>query len=319
MFLQILIIVVSAAMVIYGAERLTGGASSLARKLQMPEMVIGLTVVAFGTSMPEFCISLVAALNGSTDMAVGNVVGSNIANTMLIIGMTAAIAPIAITSGSLRKDMPFALMASVVLTLLCTDSLNIRLSGNVVSRLDGAFLLLLFALFLWYTLKTARTGKSSQDTTSTSQDTNHKKDISVWWVLPGLALLIGGSQLFTDAATALARDMQVSEGFVGLTIVALGTSLPELATSIVAAAHGRSALAIGNVIGSNVFNILWILGATAVICPLQIYGVQMSDLLIMVASMFILWFFAFTNHRVERWEGVVLTTLYVAYMVWLVA
>lgn len=304
MFLDIIYIIIGVAMVLIGADRLTEGASSLARRFGVPEIVIGLTIVACGTSAPEFFVSLMSALNGTPGMAVGNVVGSNTMNTMLIVGCAAIVAPMAISRPTVRKDIPFAIGASVLLLLLTLDSM--------VGRFDGIILILGFAGFMAYSLWQAKDG-------GTKTTTVHKEKplLSIFWILLGLAGLVFGSNLFVDSASSVASSLGASQGVIGLTVVAGGTSLPELATSVVAARKGQSAIAIGNVIGSNVFNILLILGATAAITPLQMEGVTILDLGVMLGSIFLVWLFSFTRYTVERWEGVVLVGGYLAYLAWL--
>jgi len=316
MWLNILYIVIGIVLVLWGADRLTEGASSLARRMHVPEIVIGLTIVAAGTSAPELFVSLVSALKGTPDLAVGNVVGSNIFNALLIVGCAAMVAPMNIHRSTVRKDIPFAVFASVLLVILCLDDFtSLRLMGNAISRLDGIVLLLAFAAFMAYTFRMARKDKVEAD------EADPTEIMPAWkgglFVLLGLACLVAGSNLFVGNAAVLARTLGVNEGVVGLTIVAGGTSLPELATSVVAARKGKSAIAIGNVIGSNVFNVLLILGATAVVCPMQIGGITLIDISMMLVSVVLVWGFSYTKYTVERWEGALLTLLFVSYMGWL--
>ncbi len=307
MILDILFIIVGVAMVLIGADRLTEGASALARRMNVPEIIIGLTIVAAGTSAPELFVSLVSALKGTPDMAVGNVVGSNTMNAMLIVGCAAMVAPMTISRSTVKKDIPFAVGASVLLMLL---SLNSQLS-----RIDGIILLLGFAAFMAYTLSQAKHGQA--ETTADGKAKNPW--LSALWVVAGLAMLVVGSNLFVDSASNVALSLGISEGVVGLTVVAGGTSLPELATSVVAARKGQSAIAIGNVIGSNVFNILMILGLTATITPLAIEGITTVDMAVMLLSVALVWFFSRTRYTVERWEGAVLVVGYLAYLCWLIS
>lgn len=312
MVLNILLIVVGIALVLWGADRLTEGASALARRMNISEMVIGLTIVAAGTSAPELFVSLVSALKSTPDLAVGNVVGSNIMNTLVIVGVTAMVTPIAIARQTVVKDMPFTVIASVLLMVLALDHFqSLSLWGNTISRFDGLVLLFGFIAFMYYTFSVAR-----PDTTAVPT-ARPRLWLNAAYVLVGLVCLIVGSNLFVDSASAVAATLDVSESVIGLTIVAGGTSLPELATSVVAARKGQSAMAIGNVIGSNVFNILLILGLTATVCPMQIGGITMVDMSMMVASMLLLWLFSYTKLTVARWEGAVLTTVYLAYLGWL--
>lgn len=330
MILNIILIIVGVVVVLWGADRLTDGAVGIAERLKISQVVIGLTVVAMGTSMPEFCVSLVSALKGTADLAVGNVVGSNIFNAMLIVGCAAAVAPMTILPQTVRKDVPFALIASAALWVMCID--------NSISRVDAALLFVAFLVFMYVTLKkTPSATPAEASTTSTlAEESGERRDernqsdalpqkkekgmwLSVGLVVLGLACLIIGSNIFVDNATALASAFGVSEAVIGLTIVAGGTSMPELATSIVAARKGNSGIAIGNVLGSNVFNILLILGGTGLIAPMTIKGITDVDLILLVVSMVMLWLFSYTKLRIERWEGLVLIVVFVGYMTWLIA
>ncbi|MBF1570023.1 MAG: calcium/sodium antiporter [Prevotella sp.] len=303
MILNILFIVIGIVLVLWGADRLTDGAVAVAEKMKMPQIVIGLTIVAMGTSMPEFCVSLISALKGTSDLAVGNIVGSNIFNTLLIVGVSALVAPMSIMKTTVRKDIPFALVASALLLIMCLD--------EDISRIDAAILFVMFLIFMYITLRGAKVQ-------GTDVEEKEKKPMATWlsvvWILVGLACLIGGSNLFVDGATAVATKLGVSEAVIGLTIVAGGTSLPELATSVVSARKGNSGIAIGNVLGSNVFNILAILGLTGVISPMTLKGITMTDLSMMVISIILIWLFSFTKYKIERWEGAILTAVFVGYI-----
>lgn len=307
MISDLLLIVLGVVMVLWGADRLTEGASALARRMRVPEIVIGLTIVAAGTSAPELFVSLVSALKDTPDMAVGNVVGSNIFNTLLIVGCAAMVAPMVIAPSTVKKDMPFAVGASMLL-------LAVILMGNDVSRSDGFVMLAFFALFMVYTFRVALQ-KGNGENASVVAPVNVWK--SLLYVVAGLGGLIIGSNLFVDSASDVARQLDISEGVIGLTIVAGGTSLPELATSVVAARKGQSAIAIGNVIGSNVFNILFILGLTATVSPMAVQGITVVDLSVMLVSILMVWAFSYTKYTVARWEGAVLTLAFMAYMGWL--
>ena len=294
-------------MVLKGADILTEGASAVARRMNVPEIIIGLTIVAAGTSAPELFVSLVSALNGTPDLAVGNVVGSNTMNCMLIVGVAAMVAPMIISRSTVKKDIPFSVGASVLLMLIAFDSF--------LGRIDGILLLVGFAVFMAYTLSQARKGQTEQ--------VEEVKQLNPWlsafYIVAGLALLVVGSNLFVDSASSVAASLGVSEGVIGLTVVAGGTSLPELATSVVAARKGQSAIAIGNVIGSNVFNILLILGLTATISPMQIEGITTIDMAVMLLSVTLVWLFSFTRYTVERWEGALLVGGYLVYLGWLIS
>lgn len=316
MILQICLIVIGATFVIMGADKLTEGAAALARKMNMSEMIIGLTIVAAGTSAPELFSSLVSALKDKPDMAVGNVIGSNIFNTMLIVGCAAMVAPMTITKSTVRKDIPFAVFASMLLMALCADGFDsIELKGKMISRIDGILLLIGFIVFMAYTLRGAKSSDNQEESNASAEIKTWK---SVLFVVLGLAGLVVGSNLFVDSASGVASSLGVSDGVIGLTIVAGGTSLPELATSVVAARKGQSAMAIGNVIGSNVFNILFILSLTAIISPMDISGITLIDISMLLGSILLLWMFSFTRYTVQRWEGALLASGFIAYLTWLI-
>lgn len=323
MLLNIVYIIVGVALVLWGADRLTEGASSLARGMHVPEIVIGLTIVAAGTSAPELFVSMMSAFKGTSDLAVGNVLGSNIFNTMLIVGCSAVVAPMAVAPSTVKKDIPFAVVASFLLFMLCFDDMDSpHLWGNEISRSDGIILLIGFLIFMIYTFQSAKkeglmpTEEELEENSELPNDFTHLwRDLS--FIVLGLACLIIGSRLFVDAASYVAYRYGVRQSVVGLTIVAGGTSLPELATSVVAAYKGRSAIAIGNVLGSNVFNILLVLGITAVVHPMRIMGITIVDLMMMLVSVGILWLFAYTKYSVSRREGTLLILGFFGYMAWL--
>ena len=321
--LNIGFIIIGVVLVIWGADRLTEGASNMARGLRVPEIVIGLTIVAAGTSAPELFVSLVSAIKGTSDLAVGNVIGSNIFNTLLIVGCSAAVAPIAVAPNTVKKDIPCAIGASLLMFILCFDDMSSpHLWGNQISRQDGLILLVGFLAFMFYTFRMAI---SSGEMKWREEELGIERPkeplefswINLGWIVLGLACLIGGSHLFVDGATYMAHRFGIRQSVVGLTIVAGGTSLPELATSVVAAYKGRAALAIGNVIGSNVFNVLLIVGITAVVHPMRIMGITIVDLMMMLISIGLMWLFAVTKYYVSRREGWLLIFTFVAYMGWL--
>ena len=347
MAINIVLLVLGVIIVLKGADWLTDGAVNIATRFGVSQMVIGLTIVAMGTSMPEFCVSMVSALKGTPDLAVGNVVGSNTLNTLLIVGCSALVAPIMVKRSSVKRDIPFAVVASLLMLLFCLD--------GAIGRVDAAVLFAGFCLFMFVTLKYAKTteehaatvatngaatataiseASSSQTSAleaSSSQASAHEASSSeasqasgtsmlkaVVMLVVGLLCLIAGSNMFVDNASFVASSLGVSDAVIGLTIVAGGTSLPELATSMVSAKKGNSDIAIGNVIGSNVFNILMIIGITGLVKPMHIAGITTLDLIMMLASMLLMWFFCRTTYKVKRWEGAVLTIVYLAYLTWLV-
>lgn len=316
MLLNALWIVVGVVLVLWGADRLTEGAVAVAERLRVPQIVIGLTIVALGTSMPELCVSVVSALKGTPDLAVGNVVGSNIFNALLIVGVAALVAPMTILRSTVFKDVPCALVASVVLLMMCQNDW-------VITRLDGTILFVFFLVFMRLTIKGATLAQPAPQAAEEKEASAGKQPMKGWlaglWMVVGLAALIGGSNLFVGGATEVARALNVSDAVIGLTIVAGGTSLPELATSVVAAKKGNSGIAIGNVLGSNVLNILFILGLTGMISPMHIEGITNVDLYMMLVSTIMIWFFSFTKYTIERWEGAVLVLTFGGYMWYLLA
>lgn len=358
MAINIVLLVLGVIIVLKGADWLTDGAVNIATRFGVSQMVIGLTIVAMGTSMPEFCVSMVSALKGTPDLAVGNVVGSNTLNTLLIVGCSALVAPIMVKRSSVKRDIPFAVVASLLMLLFCLD--------GAIGRVDAAVLFAGFCLFMFVTLKYAKTteehaatvatsgaamataaasstsvsetptSQTSAPEASTSQPSSSEASSSetsapessqasgtsmlkaVVMLVVGLLCLIAGSNMFVDNASFVASSLGVSDAVIGLTIVAGGTSLPELATSMVSAKKGNSDIAIGNVIGSNVFNILMIIGITGLVKPMHIAGITTLDLIMMLASMLLMWFFCRTTYKVKRWEGAVLTIVYLAYLTWLI-
>lgn len=303
-------------LILIGANALTDGASSVAKRFNISNLVIGLTIVAFGTSAPELAVSVVSAIKGSSDIAIGNVVGSNIFNVLMIVGCTAAIVPIQVTKGTLSKEIPLCVLSAIVLFLCANDTLLNGAASNSISTSDGLLLLCFFAIFLRYTFAIAHNGEDNGET--------EIKSMPIWkaslFILGGLAGLVYGGQFFVDGASGIARSFGISESIIGLTLVAGGTSLPELATSVVAALKKNPEMAIGNVIGSNLFNIFFVLGCSATITPMNIKGISNLDLGVMVGSCFLLYFFGlfFKKRTITRLEGVILAASYIAYTSYLI-
>lgn len=314
-WLQWVLLVIGIVIVLWGADRLTDGSVGLAQRMGIPQIVIGLTIVAMGTSMPEFCVSLISALKGTSDLAIGNVVGSNIFNALLIVGCAALVAPITILKSTVRRDIPFALVASALLMIFCLD-------GHI-GRIDAAIMFVLFIFFMVTTVKGVKNGEQNASGPQDKNEAQPAKEVNtvkaVIFIILGLVCLILGSSVFVDNASAIAKSLGVSDAVIGLTIVAGGTSLPELATSVVAARKGNSGIAIGNVLGSNVFNILMILGITGLITPMTLEGITNTDLSVMVLSIVLLWLFSYTKLRIQRWEGAVLAASFIAYVSWLIS
>ena len=319
MLLTVLLLLAGIALVLFGADRLTDGAVGLARRLRVTELAIGLTVVAFGTSLPEFATCLTATLKGSSGIAVGNIAGSNIFNVLAIVGCSALVTPIIISRSTVRKDIPFALLATLALTVAAMDSM-VEHDGTPdrLSRTDGLLMLGLFAVFMVYTYSRARIASAGEKAVDHAAVPHMSGGRMAACMLLGLAALAAGGYLFTDAASEIARRLGVSETVIGLTIVAFGTSLPELATSVVAARKGSSSVAIGNVVGSNIFNIFFVMGFCSAISPLPTDGLSYTDMGLMLLSVLMLWFFSYTKRMIERWEGGVMVTVYIIYLAYLI-
>lgn len=324
--MNILLLIGGLILILLGANGLTDGAASVAKRFRIPPIVIGLTIVAFGTSAPELTVSVSSALKGSADIAIGNVVGSNIFNTLMIVGCTALFAPIIITRNTLRKEIPLCILSSIVLLICANDVFLDKASENILNRVDGLLLLCFFVIFMGYTFAIASkpaTMEQQAEHPVIEEETEIKS--LPWWksilyIIGGLAALIYGGQLFVDGATGIARNLGVSESIIGLTLVAGGTSLPELATSIVAALKKNPEIAIGNVIGSNLFNIFFVLGCSASITPLHLSGITNFDLFTLVGSGILLWLFGlfFAKRTITRIEGGIMILCYVAYTVVLI-
>ena len=315
--MNILFLIGGLILILLGANGLTDGAASVAKRFRIPSIVIGLTIVAFGTSAPELTVSVSSALKGSADIAIGNVVGSNIFNTLMIVGCTALFAPIVITRNTLRKEIPLCILSSLVLLICANDIFLDHATENILN----------FAIFMGYTFAIASPQSSPTPEPAGHEHTAPEEEIKLlsWWksilyIIGGLAALIYGGQLFVNGATGIARSMGVSESIIGLTLVAGGTSLPELATSIVAALKKNPEMAIGNVIGSNLFNIFFVLGCSASITPLHLSGITNFDLFTLVGSSILLWLFGlfFAKRTITRIEGSIMILCYVAYTVVLI-
>ena len=324
--MNILLLIGGLILILLGANGLTDGAASMAKRFRIPPIVIGLTIVAFGTSAPELTVSVSSALKGSADIAIGNVVGSNIFNTLMIVGCTALFAPIVITRTTHREEIPLCILSSIVLLICANDVFLDKASENILNKVDGLLLLCFFVIFMGYTFAIASkpaTMEQQAEHPVIEEETEIKS--LPWWksilyIIGGLAALIYGGQLFVDGATGIARNLGVSESIIGLTLVAGGTSLPELATSIVAALKKNPEIAIGNVIGSNLFNIFFVLGCSASITPLHLSGITNFDLFTLVGSGILLWLFGlfFAKRTITRIEGGIMILCYVAYTVVLI-
>lgn len=318
MIINVLLLIVGLVLILGGANYLTDGAASIARRFGLSDLMVGLTIVALGTSAPELTISIVSAVQGNPGMAIGNVVGSNIFNTLLIIGVVALARPIKIEKGIMVNEIPMTILASATIFAMGISPWIDGTSAQI-SRVDGIILLLFLCIFMRYIFAQAKAEKSKED-----KDAKSKKEMNLWlaifMVSGGLAALVYGGDLFVDKASAIASSLGVSDAVIGLTIVAVGTSLPELATSLTAAIKGNTGIAVGNVIGSNIFNIFLVLGTAAAIRPLPFAGVSTLDMEVLLGSALIFWFFGwfFKTRTITRAEGGIMAACYIAYITYLV-
>lgn len=314
---QILLLAVGLVLLVKGADFFVDGSSSIAVKLKVPSLIIGLTIVAFGTSAPEAAVSIIAGVKGQNDIAMGNVIGSNLFNLLAVIGICAAIRPINIEKAIIAREYPFSMLAVFALIVLSGDLYLGEGNANVLSRSDGIILLLFFGVFLYSVLSTALDSIKNSPPEENAQP-KYTIGKAVIFSILGLAGIIGGGQLVVNSATEIAYAFGISEALVALTIVAVGTSLPELVTSVVAAKKGESDMAVGNVVGSNIFNVFFVLASSAAVHPLNISMENIIDLVILIFVMLLVYVFCITSRKVSRVEGIILVLLYVAYMVYIV-
>lgn len=316
MALQIFILLAGLMLILFGANWLVDGSSSIAKRFGISEFVIGLTIVGIGTSTPEMVVSFLSSFQNKADMAIGNIVGSNIFNTMMILGITALISPLVITKSNLKKDIPLNILVTVVLILLGMNQTIFGHGQDQLCRLDGAILLAIFAWYLWSSFKYDSTDEEEGEGIK-----EYTPIISSVLIIGGLASLIIGGKLFVNSATELAKMFGVSDKFIAITVMAAGTSMPELATCVVAAMKGRGQLALGNILGSNISNILLILGGAALINPLSFGGMTYFDLgAVLISAIFILASaYMFKKKKLDRFEGAILLLMEAGYMWYLIA
>ena len=313
--MTIILLLVGLGLIVLGADWLVDGASAIARRAGVSEFVIGLTIVGFGTSCPELVVSLTGAIQGNADISIGNVIGSNIFNALFILGITALIMPVSMTEENRKRDIPITLAVSVILVLFGMSKTLFGIGGSdSLSRVEGIGFLLLFAAYLYFCFKF-----DSKEQADMPGQKQMKLPLDILAVTAGLAGLIFGGELFVDSATGLARSLGVSDKFIAITILAGGTSFPELATCIVAAAKHKDQLALGNILGSNVFNILLILGCSSVITPLSFNGMSLVDVGVLIVScvMLLLWAYTGRKCRIDRWEGALMLLAFAAYYYYL--
>ncbi|MBN1494931.1 calcium/sodium antiporter [Candidatus Peregrinibacteria bacterium] len=317
MLLPFAILIIGFVVLIKGADYLVEGASSIAKRFKISDLVIGLTIVAFGTSAPELLVNLVSSLQGNSEIAIGNILGSNIANVFLILGIAAIIYPLTVSKGTTYKEIPFSLLAALMLFFLVNDAMIDGQNYSILSRIDGFVLIAFLMIFMYYVFGIAKKGSIPEDVSGLKI---RSLRISIFMILLGCAGLVAGGKWVVDSAVEIASFFGVSQSLIGLTIVAVGTSLPELATSAVAAYKKNADIAVGNIVGSNIFNVFWILGLSSIINPIPFQPRNNFDLLVVIFSSLLLFIFMFlgTRHRVDRWEGIMFVVLYISYISFLV-
>jgi cation:H+ antiporter len=313
--LTYLLFIIGFILLIKGADLLVNGASSIAKKMNISDLVIGLTIVAFGTSTPELFVNLFAASQGNTELAIGNILGSNIANILLILGVSAMIYPLTVKRSTIWKEIPFSLLAAVAIGIMANDRLINGKAFSEINRSDGLILIGFFIIFLYYIIGIAKNSKADEG--EIKEMSNRK---AILFILLGLAGLAFGGQWIVNGAVKIATQLEVSQSLIGLTIVAIGTSLPELATSAVAAYRRNTDIAIGNAVGSNIFNIFWVLGLNAIISPLPFQPSSNADVLMTIIASLLLFGSVFFGkiHRLNRWEGGLFVLIYVGYLAFLI-
>lgn len=316
MAIQILLLLLGLTLILFGANWLVDGSTSIARKTGMSEFVIGLTIVGIGTSTPEMVVSYISAFQGQPELALGNVIGSNIFNILMILGITTLISPITMSKENRLKDIPLNIIVTGALMLIWLLHSVLGVGANEISRIEGGLMLAAFAFYLWMMF---RSGSGAEETGQDEETKTFPNWLSVLMILGGLGGLIIGGRFFVNSATAIAQYLNLSEKFIAITIMAAGTSLPELATCIVAARKGRNQMALGNVIGSNIANILLIVGGAALISPLSLVSITWVDFAVMMVASLVLLMSAYTikRDRIDRREGLLFIVIEVAYMIWL--
>lgn len=310
------LLIVGFALLIKGADFFVDGSSNIAKLLKVPPILIGLTIVALGTSSPEATVSIIAALEDSADVAVGNVVGSNIFNITLVVGIAAFLYPLKVESETIRKEIPFTLLASTALLILMSDIALQGFSSNMISRSDGFIFLLFLSIFMYYVIEIGLRSRKNTANEPVPENIHWGKNIFI--TILGLAAIIFGGDLVVDNGTKIAYSLGMSETLVGLTIIAIGTSLPELVTSISAALKKESEIALGNIVGSNIFNILFVLGVSSAISPLAVSDKVLTDVVFMIVLTVVLLIFSRTGYKVGKREGLILAAVYLTYLAYII-
>jgi cation:H+ antiporter len=322
MTFEIIKLLLGLIIILLGANILVDGSSSIARRFGLSEFLVGLTIVGIGTSTPEMVVSFISSIEGNSDLAVGNIVGSNIANILLILGVVAMVSPIKMTGENMKRDIPISVFAALLFFILSSDRFIFNAQFNTISRIDGILLFLCFIAFMYISFKFS---KSTQNDINSTNNSNHsapkssKISISILLIILGLAGLIYGGRLFVNSGSTIAKTLGVSDAFIGITVMAVGTSIPELAASLVAAIKKRGQMALGNIIGSNISNIFLILGGSAIISPLTMSNITIIDLSMLILSSILIFvtYFSFKKKTIDRLEGFIFFSMYVGYICWL--
>ncbi|MCC4722214.1 calcium/sodium antiporter [Salinicoccus sp. RF5] len=315
--MEYILLIIGFVLLIKGADYFVEGASNIAVKLNVSPLLVGLTIVALGTSSPEATVAILAALEGSPGVVLGNVIGSNIVNITVVVGLTALIAPLTVQSETVRKEIPFAMLAAIVLMILMADVALQGAGANIINRGDGIIILLFFSVFLYYVFEMARKNRSST-VEKVDADTGESWLKNILFTIGGLIAIIIGGEMVVSSATEIALSLGMSEALVGLTIVAIGTSLPEIMTSVTAALKGKGDMAIGNVVGSNIFNIFFVTGTASTVAPIAAESKLFFDGWVMVGLTVLLLIFSRTHFKIGRREGAVLLLAYLAYLVYII-
>ncbi|MFC0471484.1 calcium/sodium antiporter [Halalkalibacter kiskunsagensis] len=313
-----LLLLVGFALLIKGADYFIDGSSNIASLFRIPPLIVGLTIVAFGTGAPEATVSIIAALEGSADVTIGNIVGSNILNISLVVGITAFIFPLKVERPTIKKEIPFAFLSTIALLVLISDRLLGITNENLITRSDGIIFLLFFSIFLYYVIEAARNSREASTVKEVDIEQTGSWGKNILITVAGLAAIIFGGYLVVENSTEIAYRFGMSETLVGLTIVAIGSSLPELITSITAAMKKQSEIALGNIVGSSIFNILFVLGVASIISPLPVNDKLFFDIIVLLILTVFLFIFSRTQYKVGKYEGMALTILYLVYLIYII-
>lgn len=324
-FFKYILLVVGFLLLVKGSDYFVDGSSSIAKRFNISNLVIGLTIVAMGTSAPELSVSILASLNGANEVAVSNVIGSNLFNMLAIIGICAIIKPMTVKTRVLKNELPFSILVHVILLVMCADVFlssfgnGTPVTFNEISRSDGIVLFLFFLMFMYSILISLRSTNTNEESIEPTEEiTMLPLNKSIIYIIVGLFAIIFGGKFVVNSAVSIAIDFNISQTLIGLTIVSIGTSLPELVTSVTASRKGNSDIALGNVVGSNIFNILFILGTSSIISPISIAGENIIDGAILCILSLVIFTMAITKKTVSRFEGIVILAIYISYTVYII-